>query len=155
MRVNKTHLEDYAEDSVIMKTNRAIIAVTSKILNKKSSLLRKYDLSFQQYTILRTLSLAEGKPASIKSLTEEMVDKMPNTSRLVTKLEKKGFLIREVSPLDRRQVEIIITKTGKEIFKNASQELNKFIISTYKSLNESKLTMLLETLLKLKETSAA
>jgi len=80
---------------------------------------------------------------------------MPNTSRLVTKLEKKGFLIREVSPLDRRQVEIIITKTGKEIFKNASQELNKFIISTYKSLNESKLTMLLETLLKLKETSAA
>jgi len=139
------------EHPVIMKTDDAIMALASEMLTKKSALLKKYDLSFQQYTILRTLIITEGKPASIKSLTEEMLDKMSNTSRLVTKLEKKGFVDRKISATDRRQVAVVITETGENIFKEAVEELNKVIFSAYQSLDDAELTTLLKSLQKLKD----
>ncbi len=138
------------EHPVVMKTDDAIMVLASEMLTKKSSLLKKYDLSFQQYLILRTLNLARGKPASIKSLTEEMLDKMSNTSRLVAKLAKKGFVDRKISAFDRRQVEVFITQTGGNIFKEATEALNKVILSAYQPLSNAELTDLLNSLLKLK-----
>ncbi len=145
------HPEGSFEHPIEMETDDAIMSLASEVLTKKSSLLKKYDLSFQQFIILKTLSNSEGKPASIKSLTEEMLDKMSNTSRLVAKLEKKNFVDRKVSAVDRRQVSIIITESGNRIFKEAANEMNKAIFSAYQSLSPSEMTDLLKLILKLKK----
>ncbi len=153
MSFKEPHPRGFFEHPVLQETDGAIMALASEMLAKKSSLLKKYDLSFQQYVILRTLNVTEGKPASIKSLTEEMLDKMSNTSRLVAKLEKKGFVNRKTSALDRRQVEVFITDSGKINYEEASQALNKVIFSAYDPLNKNELTTLLKMLLKLKTNS--
>ncbi len=149
MRFKETNLEGGFEHPVV-KTDDAIMSVASAMLNAKTSLLKKHGVSFQQYIILKTLHFAKGKPASIKSLTEEMFDKMSNTSRLVAKLEKKGFVERKVSSLDRRQVEIKINKAGEKVFTEAALELNEAILNAYQPLNKTELSTFLKILLKLK-----
>jgi DNA-binding MarR family transcriptional regulator len=41
-----------------------------------------------------------------------MIDKSSNASRIVDKLEQKGYVLRTVCTNDRRQVEVRITEEG-------------------------------------------
>jgi len=149
MSFKETNLEGGFEHPIV-KTDDAIMSVASAMLNAKTSLLKKHGVSFQQYIILKTLHFAKGKPASIKSLPEEMFDKMSNTSRLVAKLEKKGFVERKINLSDRRQVEIKISENGEKVFSAAALELNQAILKAYQPLKKTELSKFLKTLLKLK-----
>lgn len=73
---------------------------------------KPYGLSVQQYNILRILRGQQNKPLGIQAITERMLDKMSNSSRLVDKLKEKGLVIRKVCPTDRRQVEVSLTLAG-------------------------------------------
>lgn len=79
--------------------------------------LKPHDLSLQQFNVLRILRGQKGKPANLSTINDRMVTKMSNTTRLVDKLIKKGFVVREVCPSNRRKVEIRITEKGLEYLK--------------------------------------
>ena len=149
MTFKETTLEGYFEHPIV-KTDDTLMVIASAMLNAKTSLLKKHGVSFQQYTILKTLYLSKGKPASIKTLTLEMFDKMSNASRLVAKLEKKGLIKRKISDSDRRQVEIIISKIGEKVFIKAALELSEAILTSYKSFTNVELTEFQKFLSKVK-----
>ncbi|WP_020571231.1 MarR family winged helix-turn-helix transcriptional regulator [Neolewinella persica] len=83
--------------------------------------LKPFGLSLQQFNILRILRGRAGKPATVKLLTERMIDKMSNASRLVDKLKEKGFVERRECPSDRRRVDILITDAGLDMIERASE----------------------------------
>ena len=89
-----------------------------------TKLLKPFDISWQQFNILRILRGRRGKPATIKLLTERMIDKMSNASRLVEKLRKKGLVERTECEHDRRQVDIRLTKAGSELVETATAKLD-------------------------------
>ena len=60
-----------------------------------SSALKPYKISWQQFNILRILRGLQPEPATVKLLTERMIDKMSNASRLVEKLKQKGYVEKE------------------------------------------------------------
>jgi len=91
--------------------------VNNKINEGISSVLKPYDVSLQQFNVLRILRGQNGKPANLSTLNERMVTKMSNTTRLVDKLILKGFVDRIVCPSNRRKVEINITSEGKKVLK--------------------------------------
>ncbi|MDJ1484504.1 MULTISPECIES: MarR family winged helix-turn-helix transcriptional regulator [Xanthocytophaga] len=84
---------------------------------KQIQLLKPYDVSPQQYNILRILRGQHPKAATVSLLTERMLDKSSNASRLVEKLRVKKFLEREECPEDRRAVNVKITDKGLELLK--------------------------------------
>ena len=106
-----------------------IIYSASWMSSKHLHVLKQFNLSIQQFNILRILRGQYPEPASVKLLTERMIDKMSNASRLVEKLKQKGFVERTSCPKDRRQVDIAITEEGRKIVGEASivmeGELNK------------------------------
>ena len=59
--------------------------VVEESVNK---ILKPYDLSIQQYNVLRILRGQAGKPANLSTVTERMVDPNSNTTRLIDKLLK-------------------------------------------------------------------
>ena len=85
--------------------------------------LRPFDLTWQQFNILRILRGRAPEPATVKLLTERMIDKMSNASRLVDKLEKKGYVERRPSETDRRRVDIVLTPHGEEVVERAGHRL--------------------------------
>ena len=54
----------------------------------------------------------KGKPCSLQTIQERMINKMSNTTRLVDKLIKKNYVERELCETNRRKVDIIITEEG-------------------------------------------
>jgi DNA-binding MarR family transcriptional regulator len=76
---------------------------------------RPYGITNQQYNILRILRGSDPKPCSVRTLTERMLDKSSNASRLVDKLLEKGLVDRRTCPGDRRQVEVTISEKGKAL----------------------------------------
>lgn len=77
--------------------------------------LKKYEISPQQFNILRILRGQYPNPATINLLKERMLDKMSNASRLVEKLRVKGLVERTICQNDRRAVDVIITEEGLKL----------------------------------------
>jgi DNA-binding MarR family transcriptional regulator len=76
---------------------------------------KKYDLSTQQYNVLRILRGQKGTVIPITSVSQRMIDRMSNTSRLVDKLCIKNLVERTTCKDDRRAVDLKITPEGLEL----------------------------------------
>lgn len=101
-----------------------------------SGFLKPYGLTLQQFNILRILRGQHPNPASIRLLTERMLDKMSNASRLVEKLRQKGYVERTICEDDRRQVNVVITNTGLELLADLDTHLEDQEAELKNSLTE-------------------
>ena len=79
-----------------------------------NGLLKPSKITVQQYNILRILRGA-GKAITVNSVKERMIQKSPNSTRLMDKLCDKGLIVRTRCEKDRRVVYVEITKSGLEI----------------------------------------
>src|SRR4051794_25304741 len=79
---------------------------------QQMELFREYDLTLQQYNVLRILRGQQSNAIKVSDIAERMLDKNSNTSRLVDKLLAKGLAERSSCPSDRRAVDVIITEHG-------------------------------------------
>lgn len=80
--------------------------------------MKAYDLSQEQFNVLRILRGQKGNTVNMCVIQERMIAKTSNTTRLVDKLLLKGLVSREVCPGNRRKMEIGITEKGLELLKN-------------------------------------
>lgn len=132
------------------KANLNIMYTSSWITGKISSVLKPYGISPQQFNILRILNGQKGKPATVKMLTERMIDKMSNTSRLVEKLKLKGLVDRRECEQDRRQVDIFLTGKGLKVMNECSAEISNKVESAL-NLTEEEAGLLNQLLDKIRE----
>lgn len=105
------------------KAHVNVIYSAAWMSQQSTQLLKPYNVSWQQFNILRILRGMHPEPATVKLLTERMIDKMSNASRLVDKLMKKEFVKRQTCTEDRRRVNIAITSLGLEVLASASKEM--------------------------------
>lgn len=73
--------------------------------------LAEFDITLPQFNILRILRGAKQK-LSIKVVKERMLEKSPNTTRLIDKLIDKELVLRTRCEMDRRVVYIEISEKG-------------------------------------------
>ena len=98
--------------------------VNNKVNEAISEALKPFDVSLQQFNVLRILRGQNGKPANLSTLNNRMVTKMSNTTRLVDKLILKEYVDRITCPSNRRKIEINITQKGKKALKKMDVEMN-------------------------------
>src|SRR6056297_1400305 len=99
--------------------------VHSRINEIMTGALKPYEVSLQQFNVLRILRGQRGKPANLSTLNERMVSKMSNTTRLVDKLISKEYVDRIVCPSNRRKVEIRITPEGEKALSKMDVAMKK------------------------------
>ncbi|MFI5171644.1 MAG: MarR family winged helix-turn-helix transcriptional regulator [Chitinophagales bacterium] len=87
---------------------------------------RNYDISPQQFNILRILRGQFPKPASVNLLIERMLDKMSNASRLVDKLYAKKLVERKKNKEDGRQVDVLLSKKGFKLLEQIDKDIRIF-----------------------------
>ena len=116
--------------------------------NIQDNFFKSYQLSHQQYNILRILRGQHPNGVSVNDIRRRMIDKMSNVSRLVEKLKQKGYVVREECAADRRVVFVLLTAVGiallSEIDKTIGQNLSNFNRITVEEANE--LSRILEKL---------
>lgn len=85
------------------------------LVNYQIMYLKPYDITIQQFNILRILRGQHPQPATIKLIKERMLDKMSDASRIVEKLRVKELVERNICSSDRRNVDVCITEKGLEL----------------------------------------
>jgi DNA-binding MarR family transcriptional regulator len=88
-------------------------------------LFKPFDLSPQQYNVLRILRGQKGSSIALMEIENRMLDKSSNVSRLVDKLISKDLVNRSVCSEDRRRIEILITSNGMSILKEIDAILSE------------------------------
>lgn len=102
-------------ESEHLKAVLNVMVTNNWIVGRHAKFLKQYDLSLPQYNVLRILRGAKSKPMMLSDISDRMLDKMSNATRLVEKLKLKGLVDRELCESNRRQVDISITESGMEL----------------------------------------
>lgn len=118
-----------------------VIYTNNWIMSVQNDLFKKNGLTTQQYNILRILRGQYPNPASIKTIRARMLDKMSDASRIVEKLRVKGWVQREISPSDRRNVDVVITEKGLLVLEKMDPFMDQIMYSM-QNLNETEVAQL-------------
>ena len=101
-----------------------------------------YDLTAQQYNVLRILAAHAREGVRTLDLAARLVSRAPDVTRMIDKLEQRGFVERDRLADNRRVVELHITESGRALLKQMREPLRKCHQKQLGHLDRKELTQL-------------
>jgi DNA-binding MarR family transcriptional regulator len=89
-----------------------LLFTSNYLIDYSNEIFKSFDITSQQYNVLRILKGRYPNNASCSSVKEVMLDKNPDLTRLCDRLVSKGLIARDTDENNRRQVNIRITNEG-------------------------------------------
>ncbi len=137
---------------IALKTLSNLVYIGYWVNKKNNAFFKQYDLSTQQYNVLRVLRNQNGDVISLSDLHNRMIYKMSNTSRLVDKLIEKKYVSRKKSDTNKRKVEISISEKGIQLLEKIDLKIQEHTLSINKNLDRKEALILNELLTKIKKS---
>ena len=109
-----------------MKAVLNILVTADRLSSLTNAALKPFGVSKEQFNVLRILRGQHPNPSSLQLISERMISKSSNATRLVEKLRQKGYVERSLCPTNRRKVDILITKKGLD----ALEEMDPMVRSS-------------------------
>jgi len=124
------------------------VVFTGNWLNSLSiKAFKPFGISPQQYNVLRILKGQHPSAITVNQVTERMLDKNSNASRLVDKLVVKELVKRDICEKDRRQMEVAITDKGLKLLTEMASsigDVDKVIEKTLSQVEAEQLNLILD-----------
>jgi DNA-binding MarR family transcriptional regulator len=108
--------------------------------------LRAANLSLSQYNVLRILRGAGDEGLPCGEISERMIRRDPDLTRLLDRLETRGLVSRARGTSDRRVVRASITADGLALLAELDEPVEIATRETLAHVNEERLRTLLEIL---------
>jgi DNA-binding MarR family transcriptional regulator len=119
------------------------------------TLCAPFDITGQQYNVLRILRGAEPDGLPTLTIAERMIENAPGITRMIDRLESKGLVMREIRPHDRRCVYCRITEKGLNLLELLDQPVEEFNRGVFRGLSEAELEQLTSLLMKARQANEA
>ncbi|MBI5432364.1 MAG: MarR family transcriptional regulator [Planctomycetes bacterium] len=84
------------------------------------------DITRQQYNVLRILRGAGAEGLPTLEIAERMIERTPGVTRLLDRLELKGWIERQRSAEDRRQVRCKVSRSGLALLARLDAIVDEF-----------------------------
>ncbi len=108
--------------------------------------LKPSGLSPSQYNVLRILRGAGEQGLACGEVAERMVTRDPDVTRLLDRLEQRGFISRTRENRDRRVITVRVTGEGLNLLRDLEQPMADIHRRQLGHLGEKKLEMLIQLL---------
>lgn len=89
----------------------ALLRTTWMVRRRFEALMAGHDLTLQQFNVLRILRGADAALPTME-VADRMIEREPGITRLIGRLESKGFVVRKRCGEDARRVLCEITEAG-------------------------------------------
>lgn len=142
--IKQTRFESGGQKAVIN-----VIFTANWINSQFRNIFKTYDLTLQQYNVLRILRGKYPKSANPGEIKEVMLDKNPDLTRLCDRMCNLGLITRTVDKDNRRKMNITITQKGLDTLEQAAPELDK-LEKELVNISESEANVLSDLLDKLR-----
>lgn len=106
------------------KLRANLLYVGSWLRAEVNEVLEPFDLTQQQFNVLRILRGSYPTPISTAEIRERMLDKSSDASRLVDRLCAKGWVNKKVCEEDKRLVNVLISEEGQALLKEIDKKMN-------------------------------
>jgi DNA-binding MarR family transcriptional regulator len=130
---------DYSKSTSVILN---VMYTQNVITDSFNDIIKPYDISGEQYNVLRILRGQKGCPANMCIIQERMLAKTSNTTRLVDKLLLKDLVTRNVCPENRRKIEVLITQKGLDLLTELDPKVKEHEEFFAKNLNIEELEQL-------------
>ncbi len=89
----------------------------------EEELFNTYELSAQQYNALRLLRAAEGTGLTVQGIGSKLISRAPDMTRMLDRLEQRGWIARTRRADNRRVVDVHITAAGIQLLDQLSEPI--------------------------------
>ncbi len=124
----------------------ALLSAADRVRARFEAVCAPFDITGQQYNVLRILRGAEPDGLPTLTIAERMIERTPGITRMVDRLEAKGLVEREVRPHDRRCVYCRITPKGLGLLEAMDEPVDGVNHTAFAGLNEKELERLITLL---------
>ncbi len=112
----------------------------------EDELFARFDLTPQQYNALRLLRGARPESLPTLTLAARLVSHAPDITRLLDKLEARGWIVRQRPESNRRMVLVEITDAGLNLLRQLDQPVRACHERQFGHLSKSDLNRLIRLL---------
>jgi len=109
-------------------------------VNDLRSLLSQFDLTEQQWRVIRSIS--QHGELNAQDLAHESAILGPSLSRILSRLETDGVLNKRVSKNDQRELNISLAAKGKRLYKKVETKVTALYAKFSKNISDTKLRQL-------------
>jgi len=109
-------------------------------------MLKPHAITGTQYNVLRILRGAEPDGLCRNEVSQRLLNRMPDATRLLDRMEEAGLVTRERSVVDRRLVTTRITKKGRQIVDSLDDAADEQHEKSLGHMNEQQLRTLIKLL---------
>lgn len=113
---------------------------------REAEFLKPYEITLAQYNVLRILRGAEPEGLICREISERMIARDPDVTKLLDRLEARSLVRRERQEKDRRVIIVRITAEGLKLVKEIDEPALKMTENLLAHLGERKLKTLIELL---------
>jgi len=107
--------------------------------------LKQWDISTPQFNVLRILFVRdEGEGVSCQTVIDRLLTPVPDLTRLLSRLEERGWVTRFRDPHDRRIRRSKLTETGRSVVEEIYPTLTVFHQTEFASLTRAEMQTLFE-----------
>ena len=129
-----------------------LLSTADRIKSGFETVCTPFDLTGQQYNVLRILRGAEPDGLPTLTIAERVIEKTPGITRMIDRLEAKGLVGREIRPHDRRCVYCRITKKGLKLLELLDEPVNEFNQLAFAALSDNEIEKLLALLSRIRDS---
>lgn len=101
-----------------------LLYTSNWLINKHKEFFNAYDITPQQYNVLRILRGQHPKSISTSAIKDRMLDKNSDVSRIVDRLTNKDLVSKATCSTDRRLVDVLISPNGLKLLKSMDKAVN-------------------------------
>ncbi len=109
----------------------------------------KYDLLNSEFDVLATLRFAHNNCLYAKQISEGLLFTSGGLTKVLKKLELKGFILMEEGEFDKRKKLIKLTNYGQDIFEKGMRDIFSYEEKCFEKLDKNEKEQLYHLLLKL------
>lgn len=119
-----------------------LLKISNSISNYEKQVFSKYQITNQQFIVLMTMALfaqANKTPIIVSDLQPHQNRSLASISLIIDRMENKGLVKRLKDLSDKRSVRLVMTKKGKQIFRESSIRFMELVKSLMSIFNDKEL----------------
>ena len=121
-----------------------LLYTTNWLLAKQKDVFKSYNVTLQQFNIMRILRGQHPKSISATEIKARMLDKNSDVSRLLDRMIAKGLVLKKTSISDKRAADVNLTQEGLSLLADMDKVQQK--LDNILMLNEADALLLSDLL---------
>jgi MarR family transcriptional regulator, organic hydroperoxide resistance regulator len=124
----------------------ALLRTADQLQARVAEMLKPHGLSTTQYNALRILRGAGAQGLACSEIGERMINRDPDITRLLDRLERRSLVRRGRDPKDRRVIKAHIRPAGLKLLRSLDRPVERFQRTLLGHLEERRLRALIRLL---------